>query len=473
VTTQISDRLRAVLERAPELGVAGSVVGVAVGDAHVELAYGSANLNTGQAFTEDTGWLLGSVTKLLTTTTLLRLVDRGAVELDAPVQGYVPEFDLADREAAARITVRMLVNHTNGIDADTLFPAEVRGRDASKAYTAYLPQLGVVFEPGSGIHYTNPGFSLAARVIEEQNGLTFERAIQRELFDTAGMHDSTALQTQGFLRRTAVGAIRAADGAGLRAVPVFTLGEEAAGAGSSPLSTVGDMLAFGRMHLNDGVAPNGRRVLSADLARAMRTQTYDLGIPQAPPIGLGWWFMPICGVTAYWHGGGSPGGTSSFCVIPELDAVIVSFSTGPGSSALNDLLHTAVVEELTGRSAEPPLDLSPEPLPVDAGLAGEYVSFQKRLTVEVQGEELELMDEFVPYDAEHRKTLEDVWSSGGPPSPVRYRRVAEAQYLPAATDPGTLAGFYGRMALVASLPAAAGRGPGLHTRFRFVPRAVS
>jgi CubicO group peptidase (beta-lactamase class C family) len=439
----------------------------------VSLAYGTANLNTEQPFTEDTGWLLGSVTKILTTTTLLRLVDRGEVDLDEPVQQYVPEFELANREAAARITVRMLLNHTNGIDADTLFPAAVRGRDASKAYTAYLPRLGVVFEPGSGIHYTNPGFSLAARVIEEKNGLTFERAIQRELFDPAGMHDSTALQTQAFLRRTAVGAIAGADDTSLRAVPVFTLGEEAAGAGSSPISTVRDMLAFGRMHLNDGVAPNGQRVLSADLARAMRTQTFDLGIPQAPPIGLGWWFMPICGVTAYWHGGGSPGGTSSFCVIPDLDAVIVSFSTGPGSSQLNDLLHSAVVEELTGCTAEPPLELAREPLPVDASLAGEYVSFQKHLTVEAKGEELELMDEFVPYDEEHQKTYEDVWSAGGPRRPVAYRRVAPAQYLPTAADARSLSGFYGRMALVASLAAAPGRGPGLHTRFRFVPKAAS
>src|SRR5439155_25533693 len=133
-------------------------------------------------FTEDTGFLVGSVTKVMTTTVLLRLVDRGEVDLDEPARRYVPEFTLSDADAAEAITVRMLVNHTNGMDADTLMPSSVRGRDASRSYTAALAPLGVLFEPGTCIHYTNPGFVVAARVIEERMGLPFERALQQELF---------------------------------------------------------------------------------------------------------------------------------------------------------------------------------------------------------------------------------------------------------------------------------------------------
>lgn len=145
----IRDRLTTLLEtRSAGLRVAGTVAGVAVGGQQVTVAHGSANLNTGQPFTSDTGFLLGSVTKVLMTTALLRLVEAGAVDLDAPVACYVPEFTLRDAEAARAITVRMLLNHTNGIDSDSLCPTAVRGRDASKSYTEHLAKLGVVFEPG-------------------------------------------------------------------------------------------------------------------------------------------------------------------------------------------------------------------------------------------------------------------------------------------------------------------------------------
>ena len=203
----IGERLKAVIsERAPRGDVAGGVLGASIGDEEVFFAYGSANLNTGQPFTEDTGFLLGSVTKLLVTTVVMRLVERGLVDLDAPAQRYAHDFTLSDKDAAARITVRMLVNHTNGIDAADLCPHSVRGRDASRHYVEYLSKLGALFEPGACVSYSNPGFVVAARVIEEVTGLPFERAMQSELFDPAGMRDATALQTQAFLRRTAVGA---------------------------------------------------------------------------------------------------------------------------------------------------------------------------------------------------------------------------------------------------------------------------
>jgi CubicO group peptidase (beta-lactamase class C family) len=466
--SSVADRLTAVFDQAPALGVAGAVVGVAVGDEDRTLTHGTANLNTGQPFTADTGFLLGSVTKILTTTLLLRLVERGEMDLDAAVTRYVPEFTLKDAEAAERITVRMLLNHTNGIDADSVFPWSVRGRDATRSYFEYLPHVGVVFEPGAGIHYSNPGFVIAARIIEISTGLPFERAIQRELFDPVGMRAATALQTQAFLRHTAVGAVADPDGTNLRATPVFTYGEPTAGAGGTPIASVADMLAFGRMHLRGGLVAGGERVLSTDMVNAMRSPTYDLGIPQAPPIGLGWWLIPVAGTTVAYHGGSSPGGQSSFSILPEYDTVIMSFATGPGAAHLNDLLHTAVVEELTGQQAVAPLEEAPVPA-IEQDLAGEYASFQDRLTVAVQGDTLVVTTGFEPYDEEHREVYEAIWKYHARP-PVTYRGVAPGQFVEAGTDLQALAGLGGRMSLLASLPPAQGRGAGLHAGLRFTPK---
>lgn len=464
----IGDRLKAVLnDPASTANVAGAVVGVSIGDEEVVLAHGSANLNTNQPFTEDTGFLLGSVTKLLTATALMRLVDRGLVDLDAPAKRYVPEFTLSDKDAADRITVRMLINHTNGIDADALCPWAVRGRDASRSYTDYLPRLGVLFEPGVCVHYSNPGFVVAARVIEELTGLPFERAIQSELFGPAGMRDATAVQTQAFLRRTAIGAYLDPDTKGLKATHVFTLGEGLAGGGATVIVSPQDMLAFGRMHLKGGVAADGSRVLADTLVNDMRTTNFDLGIPQAPAIGLGWWKYPIAGTTAYHHPGGSPGGVSNFCIIPDYDAAIVSFATGPGTGVLNEALQCAAIEALTGRSIVPPFKIEPQPIPAD--IAGEYRSFQLRRTLQVKGDELIVESQYEPYDEAHREFFKDMFSAARYP-PAVYRSIAPGQFAPASQQPRHYSGF-ARTSLLATLPATANRRMGVHTGFRYTPKA--
>jgi hypothetical protein len=278
------------------------------------------------------------------------------------------------------------------------------------------------------------------------------------------MTDATLVQTQALLRRTAVGAF-ADDGAGLRATGMFTLPESGAGAGSTSIVTIADMVAFGRLHLNAGGG-----VLSSELVELMRAPSYDLGVAGTYPIGLGWWLAPISGTTAFWHAGGSPGGTSSFSLLPEYDAVIISFATGPGGPELNDLLHAAVIEELTGVTLESPLDYAPEP--IDPALAGEYRSFQKHTFVEVNRDELVLTDHLVPCDDDHRATQEGYFGTSTPAPPVAYRSVASGQFAPDATDgvPASCHGLFGRRQLLAALPSAHGRPPGLQLGSRFTPK---
>ena len=241
---------------------------------------------------------------------------------------------------------------------------------------------------------------------------------------------------------------------GLRATSVFTLGEGLAGGGTTVIVSPQDMLAFGRLHLNGGLAPNGSRVLAEGLVKDMREVSFDLGIPQAPPVGLGWWKYSIAGTTAYHHGGGSPGGTASFCIIPEYDATIISFATGPGTATINEALHVAAVEELTGRSVIPPLTTDPQP--IAENIAGEYRSFQLRTTVKVKGDELVLDNTYEPYDQAHRDFFKDIFSAARIP-PVTYRSLAPGQFVASGQEPRTYSGFFGRTSLLATLPATASR----------------
>lgn len=222
------------------------------------------------------------------------------------------------------------------------------------------------------------------------------------------------------------------------------------------------------MHLRAGVAPNGTRVLSTEWARAMLTPTFDLGMPQAPPIGLGWWLLSIARTTAAAHGGNSPGGLSSFAILPDYDAVIVSFATGPGNRQLNDRLHTTAIEQLPGRTVTPPFDLAPAT--PDPEVVGEYGSFQVRTVVDTDGDALLVTHKFEPYDDDHHATMEGFGVPSGAFPAVTYRRVAPGLYAPVGADPAALAGLYGRMSLLATLPATGDGRAGLHSELRYSPK---
>ena len=453
---------------AGELGSPGYVAGIYQDGSEWMFAHGARNLNTGDPMTTDTAWLLGSITKVLTTTLLLKYVETGRIDLDAPITRYLPDFRLAEKGAAERIRVRQLVNHCNGIDADTLMPAREFGPDAVQSYIDALSGIGTLFAPGELLHYTNPGFTIAGRIIETLSGKTFNRTLEEEVFAPIGMDRSVTSATQAILHRTALGAYPAPGGE-MEAAGLFMLPVSAAPAGATPIVTVGDLIAFARAHLADGVAPNGKRVLSAELTRMMRTPTFDLRTPNAPPVGLGWFLPPIGGTTGWWHGGGSPGGTAGLTVFPEHDLVIASFGTGPGSSPLHDRLVTTVLREHVGLTVEPPFLEAPTTLPMNH-YAGDYEAFESRLEVRPGkgGGELDVTLRFLPSSEEQERVLSLYAGPTSDQSPsVTYSAIHDNLFAPAGLPKDYFSGVWGRMALLSFHEA--GSDPVrryAHTRFR-------
>ncbi|WP_199537154.1 serine hydrolase domain-containing protein [Spongiactinospora gelatinilytica] len=118
VETQIREQAAAYCESG---NVPGFEAGVHHAGEQIVVAHGTANVATGAPMLEDTGFLFGSVTKVMTTTLVLQQVDRGVLDLEAPVVKYLPEFALTAPGAADKILVRHPISHTNGIDGD-LFP---------------------------------------------------------------------------------------------------------------------------------------------------------------------------------------------------------------------------------------------------------------------------------------------------------------------------------------------------------------
>ena len=107
--TYLSEHINKVAQK---MFVSGSVFGVYHKGEQILIANGKRNINTGEPMTTDTAWLLGSITKVLTTTLLLKYVEAGKIDLDAPVVKYLENFRLKEPGAAEKIIVKQLIKYS-------------------------------------------------------------------------------------------------------------------------------------------------------------------------------------------------------------------------------------------------------------------------------------------------------------------------------------------------------------------------
>src|SRR5262249_4350874 len=202
----VKAHLQAEAERVCASGyVPGYLAGAYPAGEQVVAAAGVANLATGLPMTEDTGYLAGSVTKVMTATLLVQCLERGLVEIDERVTKYLPELELTPPAKVDEIRVRHLLNHTNGIDGDFLWPDQVKGRESLRYMLGAMRQCSTLFDPGEYISYCNCGMLVAGRLLEVVTGLPYHDLLARELYGPIGMADSSTSPEQAILRRTAVG----------------------------------------------------------------------------------------------------------------------------------------------------------------------------------------------------------------------------------------------------------------------------
>jgi CubicO group peptidase (beta-lactamase class C family) len=397
--------------------VPGYLAGVYHGGEQTVVAHGVANVVTGAPMQESTGFLFGSVTKVLTTTLVLQQVERGALDLEERVITYVPEFRLTTPGAAEQIRVRHLLTHTNGIDADLFLP-DARGREALKVFVDGLGRhCGALFGPGEYISYSNGGMIVAGRLLEVVTGTSYHDLLAREVYGPAGMDDACTSAEEAILRSTAVGHFPDPATNGVRRTDMFMLPDTWAPAGSTPIGTIRDLLAFGRTHLAHGVSPTGNRVLSRESTARMQTVAHDMGTPNVAPLGLGWPLMPFGQTTVLAISGASPGGVAVLVVVPDHDLVFAAFGNDPRAMVLHDQvllwllsdhLHVEVPDLVVDTT--PVGDLTP--------YAGTYRSNQLRVDVRVVDGQLEETVTYEPLD-DVQKRIFTGFSGGTFPFPTR------------------------------------------------------
>jgi len=427
VTTHIREQAAAYCEASK---VPGYLAGVYHDGDQTVVAHGVANAVTGAPMRDDTGFLFGSVTKVLTTTLVLRQVERGVVDLDERVIKYLPEFKLTTPSAAEEIRVRDLLTHTNGIDADLYFP-DVKRRGALKVFLEGLGQhCGVLFGRGEYISYSNGGMIVAGRLLEVLTGTSYHDLLEREVYATAGMVDSCTSAEEAILRSTAVGHFPDPATKGARRTDMFMLPDSWAPAGSTPIGTIRDLLAFGRTHLANGVSPSGKRVLSRESIARMQSVSHDMGTPNVPPIGLGWLLMPFGRTTVLSHSGASPGGVAVLVVVPEHDLAFAAFGNDSRAMALHDQVLLWLLRQHL--DVEVP-DLVPDTTPVSdlTPYEGTYRSNQLRVEVSVVDGQLEETMTYEPLDDVQERIFTRFSGGTFPVPPRRFVPIGKDLFAPA------------------------------------------
>ncbi|MET8873269.1 serine hydrolase domain-containing protein [Nocardia sp. NPDC004604] len=427
VETRIREQAAAYCE---SNNVPGFVAGVYHADQQIIVAHGTANLATGAPMRTDTGFLFGSVTKVLTTTLVLRQVERGLLDLDTPVVTYLPEFALIVPGATDKILVRHLISHTNGIDADLFFP-DAKGRDALRTYVNGLASsCGTLFEPGEQLSYSNGGMIVAGRLLEVVTGLSFPDLLERDIYTPVGMQNSSTSAEQAILRSTAIGHFPDPETMAARPTRRFMLPDTWGPAGGTPIGTVADLLAFGRTHLAGGVSPSGTRVLSSESTTLMQQVSHDMATPNVPPMGLGWVRYPFGDTTVLAMSGASPGGVSILCVVPEHDLVFTAFGNTSGAIMLQDQILQWLLREHLGiqiptliTELEPDVDLTP--------YVGTYRSNQLRIDVSIVDGQLEERMTYEPADESQAHIFTEFAGGTTAAPPRRYVPVRPGLFAPA------------------------------------------
>lgn len=393
--------------------VPGVAIGIWGGGREELGGWGVTSVDHPLAVDEDTLFQIASVTKTITATVLMRLVERGDIELDAPVRRYLPSFRLGDEDAAGRARVRHLVTHTGGWLGDC-FADFGNGDDALQRYVDAMVELEQLTPLGEIWHYSNSSFTVLGRIIEVVTGKTYEAATRELVFAPLRMDHSVFSAGEAIVHRTAVGH-QVIDEQPRVATPwAFPRATTPVG---GVVSTVRDLLRYARFHLGDGTAPDGTRLLSKENLDLMRTPQAKADLDRR--VGIAWFLRDAQGTRLQYHGGAAIGQQGVLMLAPERGAAIAVQT----NSARGGLLHTEVArwwqKERLGIE-------QPEPKYVEldrtryAPLAGRYLA-------ELSDALLELSDTGLVYRSFSHNRLGVVPPPQDPP-PSRVAFTADGQF---------------------------------------------
>lgn len=292
--------------------VGAVVVIVEGGDVLLSKGYGLAHLERRiPVNAHRTRFRVGSVSKPITATAALQLVERGALDLDTDVNRYLDKVEV---KGEPPVTLAHLLTHTAGFDVRYVDgPAwrSVRGLSLSEYLSENLPPR--IMSPGRVSWYSDQGYSLVGHLVERAAGQSFDDHMRQALLEPLGMHDSTFDPAR-------VGGNLATGYAYLdgRYQPIG--GQQRAVAFANPagsfVTTGDDMARFMSVHLRRGEL-GGKRVFGEATARAMQGSQHLIQPGYPWSFTHGFQREDRKGTVVLTHGGGVYGFASFLALVPS------------------------------------------------------------------------------------------------------------------------------------------------------------
>ncbi|MFJ7886708.1 serine hydrolase domain-containing protein [Lysinibacillus xylanilyticus] len=303
---------------------------------------GKNDLKGKQPLTKDTLYGIGSISKMYTAAAVMKLVDEGKVDLDAPVVHYVPDFKMND-ERYKSITPRMLLNHSSGLQGTMYSNTFLFKDNDTYGHDNLLRQLSnqhLKADPGAFSVYCSDGFSLAEIMVERVSGMSFTEFIHQRFTEPLKLnHTKTPLDKLEDVKQ-----------AGLYfptyqgQLPAESVNAIATGGFSS---TAEDMVRFSQLFMGQG-----KGILSEKAVKAMEQEEYKKGMwpgdgDNIINYGLGWDSVKLYPFSEYEIKGLAKGGNTalqhaSLVVLPEEKMAVAVLSSG-GSSTTNQLMATEIM----------------------------------------------------------------------------------------------------------------------------------
>ena len=317
-------------ETVPGLTVAVSVEGKVVWSE----GFGYANLEARTPVTPMTKMRIGSISKPLTSVALGRLVEEEKLNLDAPVQKYVPSFP----EKRYEITTRKVAGHIAGIrhyEGDEFY-SRVH-YDSVEEGLEMFESDSLLFEPGTEYEYSSYGWNLLSAVVEGAAGTPFLQYMRRAVFEPMNLRHTVAGHTDSLISYRTQFYTLSDEGQVLNA-PYVDNSYKWAGGGF--LSTATDLVRFGDAMIRPSV-------LESETVEMLFTplKTAD---GESTGYGLGWRIgTDNHGRRTVGHSGGSVGGSTRFVLYPREQVVVALISNlgGVDYEAAEERIAHSFLEE--------------------------------------------------------------------------------------------------------------------------------
>ncbi|SCE99117.1 CubicO group peptidase, beta-lactamase class C family [Micromonospora viridifaciens] len=345
-----------------EYGVPGVAVGVATAEETTVAGFGVTNVEHPLAVTGDTIFQVGSISKTLLGVVIGKLLQRGKVELDAPVHVLFP----ADAGIDPRITLRHTITHTSGIDAQNMIADAPRlladhADDSIQASLQHFIHRPLMFEPGSDFTYSGPGIMLAAAVVERVTGRHYVDVLREEVLEPAGMATTFTSADEVVARRVAGPHDRDAHGQ-----PVLLIdggwqrhwqlpGWDVPGGGV--LSTVEDLLRYARFVTSAAAPP---RLFEPLASQGMHGHD----------IGLAWHLEPVGPHRSMSHSGLTIGYATRLVIVPEAGLTYTVLTNSLHGGDVVAAIERVVLDAVIGQSTQP--EVAAVPTELAAALCGTY-----------------------------------------------------------------------------------------------------